>query len=131
VAPGAGRGTIGRPGKEAAVIIKATERSTYVDVAAIDWEPAPWPGIWTKVLYEEPSGRRTILTRMAPGARLPRHRHTGLEQSFILEGSLVDEDGACTAGNFVWRRPGSVHEAWSPDGCLGIGIFESPNEFLE
>ena len=65
------------------------------------------------------------------GARLPRHRHTGLEQSFILQGSLVDEDGACTAGNFVWRRPGSVHGAWSPDGCLVIGIFESPNEFLE
>ena len=60
------------------------------------------------------SGRRTILTRMEPGARLPRHRHVGLEQSFILEGSLVDDDGECTAGNFVWRRPGSIHHAWSP-----------------
>ena len=49
----------------------------------------------------------------------------------ILEGSLVDDDGECTAGNFVWRRPGSVHRAWSPNGCIGIGIFERPNEFLE
>ena len=65
------------------------------------------------------------------GAKLPRHRHVALEQTFILEGSLVDDDGECTAGNFVWRRPGSVHRAWSPNGCIGIGIFERPNEFLE
>ena len=43
----------------------------------------------------------------------------------------MDDDGECTAGNFVWRRPGSVHRAWSPNGCIGIGIFERPNEFLE
>jgi anti-sigma factor ChrR (cupin superfamily) len=113
------------------MITKATERSTYLDLAKMDWEPSPFPGVWNKVLYEEPSGRRTILTRFEPGATLPRHRHVGLEQTFILEGSLVDDDGECTAGNFVWRRPGSVHRAWSPNGCIGIGIFESPNEFLE
>jgi anti-sigma factor ChrR (cupin superfamily) len=112
------------------VIIKQSEGSTYLDVSKIDWEPTPWPGIWNKVLYEDATGRRTVLTRMEPGARLPRHRHVALEQSFILEGSLVDEDGACTAGNFVWRRPGSMHSAWSPDGCIGLGIFEQPNEFL-
>ncbi len=112
------------------MIIKESERSTFLDVSKIQWEPTPWPGIWNKVLYEDASGRRTVLTRMEPGARLPRHRHVGLEQSFILEGSLVDEDGACTAGNFVWRRPGSIHSAWSPDGCVGLGIFETPNEFL-
>lgn len=112
------------------MIMKATARSTYIDVSKIEWEASPFPGVWNKVLYEDASGRRTILTRLEPGARLPRHRHTGLEQSFILEGSLVDDDGACTAGNFVWRCPGSVHSAWSPDGCIGLGIFESPNEFL-
>jgi anti-sigma factor ChrR (cupin superfamily) len=97
----------------------------------MDWEPSGFPGVWNKVLYEDPSGRRTILTRFEPGAELPRHRHVALEQTFILEGSLMDDDGECTAGNFVWRRPGSVHRAWSPNGCLGIGIFERPNEFLE
>jgi anti-sigma factor ChrR (cupin superfamily) len=112
------------------VSIAQSEGSRYLDVSKLDWEPTPWPGIWNKVLYEDATGRRTVLTRMEPGARLPRHRHVGLEQSFILEGSLVDEDGACTAGNFVWRRAGSVHSAWSPDGCIGLGIFEQPNEFL-
>ena len=113
------------------MILKTTDRSTYLDLAKMDWEPSGFPGVWNKVLYEDASGRRTILTRFEPGAKLPRHRHVALEQTFILEGSLVDDDGECTAGNFVWRRPGSVHRAWSPNGCLGIGIFERPNEFLE
>ncbi len=112
------------------MILKETARSVYLDVSKIAWEPTKYPGVETKTLYKDPSGRQTVLTRMAPGARLPDHRHTGVEQSFVLEGTLVDEDGVCAAGNFVWRRPGSVHTAWSPDGCLILAIFESPNEFL-
>jgi anti-sigma factor ChrR (cupin superfamily) len=112
------------------VITRQTERSTYLDVSKVAWEATPFPGVEVKVLYRDAAGPQTTLTRLAPGARIPRHRHVGLEQSFVLEGSLVDDDGACVAGSFVWRRPGSVHEAWSPDGCVVLGIFEAPNEFL-
>ena len=103
--PGA-RPAIGRA-EEDVMILKTTDRSTYLDLAKMDWEPSGFPGVWNKVLYEDPSGRRTILTRFEPGAELPRHRHVALEQTFILEGSLMDDDGECTAGSFVWRRPGS------------------------
>ena len=102
------------------MIVKETARSVYLDVSTIAWEPTPHPGV----------ERKTVLLRMAPGAQLPDHRHVGVEQSFVLEGALADEEGTCTAGNFVWRRPGSVHRAWSPDGCLLLAIFEAPNEFL-
>jgi anti-sigma factor ChrR (cupin superfamily) len=112
------------------MIVKETERSTYIDVSGIAWEPTRHPGVEIKVLYRDASGKQTTLTRMAPGARLPAHRHVGLEQSYVLEGTLVDADGECAAGNFVWRRPGSVHDAWSPDGCLVLGVFEAPNQFL-
>jgi anti-sigma factor ChrR (cupin superfamily) len=112
------------------MIIKATERSTYLDVSKIEWEPTKYAGVYIKRLYEDPSGRQTTLTRMEPGAKLPSHRHVGIEQSYVLAGTLVDDDGTCTAGNFVWRRAGSVHDAWTPDGCLVLGVFERPNEFL-
>lgn len=112
-------------------ISKQTARSTYLDVAGMAWEPTGFPGVERKLLYQDGAGRQTALIRMAPGARLPRHRHAALEQTFVLEGALVDEDGACTAGNYVWRRPGSVHAAWAPDGCLVLAVFEAPNEFLE
>ena len=117
-------------GGDTAMILKETARSTYMDVSKIEWEPTRFPGVYTKKLYEDASGKTTSLTKMEPGARLPDHRHVGIEQSFVLEGTLVDEDGACTAGNYVWRRPGSVHNAWSPDGCIVFGVFDKPNEFL-
>lgn len=112
------------------MIIKATDRSTYLDVSKIDWEPTKYPGVSIKRLYEDASGRMTSLTKMEAGAKLPDHRHVGIEQSYVLEGTLVDDDGVCTAGNFVWRRAGSVHNAWTPDGCIVLGVFEKPNEFL-
>tara|TARA_B100000029_G_scaffold261540_1_gene257827 strand:- start:349 stop:720 length:372 start_codon:yes stop_codon:yes gene_type:complete len=106
--------------------------SVYVDVDVMPWQATPFPGIEIKMLYEQSDGEGfTALFRAKAGAKLPLHRHRGVEQTYIIEGSLVDDEGTCTAGNFVWRRPGSVHEAYTPDGLLGIGIFQQPNEFLD
>ena len=104
--------------------------SEYIDVDQLQWQPTDFPGVSIKVLWRD-GDAFTALFRMEPGARLPRHRHSGFEQTYVLEGSLVDDEGVCTAGNFVWRYPGSVHSAYSPDGCLSIGIFQKPNEFLD
>ena len=104
----------------------------YVDVATAPWKATPWPGIETKVLMEDKaSGLLTSLVRMAPGAVLPRHEHTALEQSFVLEGALVDAEGEVTAGNYVWRPAGSTHEARAPKGCLVLSFFLKPNRFLD
>ena len=35
------------------MIILATERSTYLDVDKIDWEPTRFPGVYIKKLYED------------------------------------------------------------------------------
>ncbi|MFQ5899142.1 MAG: cupin domain-containing protein [Candidatus Methylomirabilia bacterium] len=109
---------------------KETERSVYIDLSEIAWEPTGSPGVDTKLLYADASGGQTMLVRMAPGSATPHHNHVGVEQSLVLEGALVDEDGTCTTGNFVWRRPGSVHPAWTPAGCVVLAIFERPNELL-
>ena len=106
--------------------------SEYVDVQRLEWEATDFPGVAMKLLCKDVNGKGfTALFRMAPGSRLPKHRHQGVEQTFVLEGSLVDEEGVCTAGNFVWRHSGSIHSAHSPDGCLSLGIFQATNEFLE
>ena len=106
--------------------------SVYVNVDDLEWEASPFPGIRVKTLWKsDDSDAYTALFHVEPGSKLPRHRHCGIEQTFVIEGSLVDDDGACTAGNFVWRPAGSVHSAHSPDGCLAIGVFQCPNEFLE
>jgi anti-sigma factor ChrR (cupin superfamily) len=104
--------------------------SRYVDVDALPWEKTRFPGVEIKVLMQDKqTGMMTSLTRLAPGAVLPDHTHVGIEQSYVLEGALVDDQGTCTAGNFVWRPAGSRHMASAPDGCVVLGFFQKPNTF--
>jgi len=105
--------------------------SRYVDVDKLPWKPSAWPGVDIKVLMEDPeTGLTTSLTRFAPGAVLPLHEHAALEQSWVIQGRLVDEEGEVTAGNYVWRPGGSRHVARAPEGCLVLGFFLKPNKFL-
>ena len=84
-----------------------------------------------KVLLEDKeSGLTTTITRMAPGAVLPRHEHVDIEQTYVLEGRLVDEEGEVKAGEYVWRPAGSIHVATAPEGALLLGMFLRPNRFL-
>ena len=105
--------------------------SRYVNVESLPWQPTRFPGIEIKVLMEDPdTGLQTVLTRMAPGTVLTDHMHMQIEQSWVLEGTLVDGEGACSAGNFVWRPAGSRHVAHAPDGALILGFFLEPNKFF-
>jgi anti-sigma factor ChrR (cupin superfamily) len=118
------------PGLEALHAQLPAQSSRYIDVAALPWQPTRFAGVEVKVLMEDPqTGLQTVLTRMAPGAVLTDHTHVAVEQTWVLEGSLVDHEGTATKGNFVWRPAGSRHVASAPDGALLLGIFQKPNQF--
>lgn len=118
------------PGMEAQHTTLAALSSRYVNVEALPWQETRFPGIRIKVLMQDPqSGLQTVLTEMAPGATLTDHEHTEVEQSWVLEGSLVDHEGEVTAGNYVWRPAGSRHVAHAPHGALVLGFFLKPNHF--
>ena len=96
----------------------------------------PWietgPGNKMKVIYNDPeTGLLTILSRLEPGAGIPAHVHEDLEQTFVLEGSLVDGEGECTAGNFVIRAKGSHHAPTAPHGCTMLVFFLKPTAGLK
>ena len=105
--------------------------SRYIDVPSLPWQSTRFPGIEVKVLMEDPeTGLQTVLTRMAPGSVLTDHMHVQVEQSWVLEGSLVDHEGEVAAGGFVWRPAGSRHTASAPKGALILGFFLKPNTFF-
>jgi anti-sigma factor ChrR (cupin superfamily) len=105
--------------------------SRYVNIDQLVWRKTAFPGIEIKVLLQDKdTGLMTSLTRMAPGAVLPLHEHVGLEQTYVLEGRLVDSEGEVKAGEYVWRPAGSRHTASAPEGALLLGMFLKPNRFL-
>lgn len=112
-------------------------RSHHMKPADMPWQPTRFAGCEMKpLMIDAKSGLATMLIRMAPGAELPDHEHVLIEQTYVLEGSLVDKDGPdagteVKAGEFVWRPAGSRHSAWTPDGGTFVAIFQIPNKFFE
>ncbi len=111
--------------------------SRHLKPTDMPWQKSRFPGCYTKPLMIEPkSGLATLLFKMDPGAELPDHEHVLIEQTYIIEGSLVDKEGPdagieVKAGEFVWRPAGSRHSAWSPNGGTFLAIFQIPNKFYE
>src|SRR2546426_6738191 len=106
--------------------------SRYISVDELPWKPTGHAGVEMKVLLEDKeTGLLTALFRWQPGAELALHEHVEVEQTFVLEGSLEDDEGEVTAGNYVWRPKGNRHIAKSPNGALVLSVFLKPNIFLQ
>jgi anti-sigma factor ChrR (cupin superfamily) len=105
--------------------------SRYIDTESVPWVETT-PGNKMKVIYHDPAtDMLTIVARLEPGAGIPAHVHEDLEQTYILEGSLVDDEGECTAGNFVIRPKGSRHAPIAPNGCTMLVFFLKPTVGLK
>ena len=108
-----------------------TLASLQVDPATMEWSSTKFPGIAIKVLLQDhATGLLTALFRWNPGAVLPDHEHVQVEQTYVLEGHLIDGEGEVTAGQFVSRPAGSRHVAHSPKGALILAVFLEPNRFF-
>jgi len=70
------------------------------------------------------------LLRYAPGARVPLHRHPGLETVLVLEGSQSDERGRHGAGALIVNTVGSRHSVWSEEGCVVLIQWTQPVELI-
>src|SRR5262249_30979053 len=72
----------------------AEQHSHAVRPAEMEWQKTRFPGCEAKTLLFDPAtGLVTALLRFAPGAVLPDHEHVKIEQTYVLEGRLVDKEG--------------------------------------
>jgi anti-sigma factor ChrR (cupin superfamily) len=102
--------------------------STYVKPSEMEWRPTRFDEVSIKVLYEDAErGEMTCLLKLEPGAHILFHKHLEIEQSLVLEGSVEDHDGVATAGDYVWRKPGSFHDNRSPGGAVLLAVYRKPN----
>lgn len=90
------------------------------------------PGIdihWLSVgANSEPS---VAVLKYAPGSRVPRHRHTGLETIVVLEGIQSDESGDYAPGTVVLNPAGFEHSVWSAQGCVVLIQWDRPIVMIE
>ena len=100
-----------------------TPRSRIITIADQPWEERQ-PGVRAKTLWADPATKRqALMTRIEPGAQLPRHRHVGDELLYVVEGALSDDFGTVTAGNMGYRPNGCVHAISSKNGATVLAIL--------
>ena len=72
----------------------ADTHSHVVRPADMQWKKTRFPGCEVKgLLLDKATGLVTALMKFAPGATLPDHEHVKIEQTYVLEGKLVDKEG--------------------------------------
>jgi anti-sigma factor ChrR (cupin superfamily) len=99
--------------------------------SALDFEPFR-KGIDAFWLHRDPhGGPAAAVLRYRPGARLPRHRHTGWERVIMLSGSQADGQGVLRAGGVALNAPGTEHQVSSEEGCIALLIWERQPVMIE
>jgi len=99
------------------------------------WHEPRWKevadGISCKLLStDKEADRVSMLVRLAPGSAYPPHRHSGVEELYLLEGELWIEQRKLEPGDYNRAEPDTVdQQVWSETGCLCM-LITSPSDQL-
>jgi quercetin dioxygenase-like cupin family protein len=103
--------------------VQAASHSTEMKIVRRDetpWQRGPAPGVEIRLLR----GGKTMLVRLAPGAKVPAHPHPTSEQCLVVSGTLTDGETTVHEGDYVYMEPGSQHrELTSAEGCTFLIVY--------
>ncbi len=90
-------------------------------------------GVLFKQLFVDPTRNTvTTLVRMQPGSRIPKHRHRGIEECYVIEGDACTNNETLNAGDYTCAMAGSVHHPISSvNGALLLLVSPESYEVLE
>ena len=90
-------------------------------------------GVLMKRLYVDHSiGLATSLVKMLPGTSLPRHRHNGVEQFYVIEGDCHVHGETLGPGDYHRAEAGSVHNTtYTLQGTMFLLVAPASYEVLE
>ncbi len=107
----------------------ATDHSLPAPLRGFELGPWRWagPGVHVRnVLGPRDGDCRVILLRIAPGQSAPRHTHTGVELTCVIEGAYATEDGVFEPGDFEEADPSVLHQprVVSNTPCLCVAALD-------
>jgi quercetin dioxygenase-like cupin family protein len=108
-----------------------TKGLTFIKASEGTWRGIA-PGVMAKLLSFDPtSGRTTTVLRFSPGTSYAPHRHTAVEELYVLEGGCSIAGREMTVGDYHRAEAGTVHHDTSTgEGCLLLVISSPQNEML-
>jgi anti-sigma factor ChrR (cupin superfamily) len=92
----------------------------------------PWQGVRVKRLFvDKERGTVTTLFKMAPGSRIPSHRHHSIEECLVIEGDYHINGEQLGPGDYHCAMPGSTDETLTTIGGTTFVLVSAPDhEFL-
>ncbi len=88
----------------------AVPQEVLQDVAQLRWIRMN-SGIDFRLLFTSgETGRWTVLFRCQPGSFIPRHRHYGAGEYFVVKGRMEYRMGAAPAGTYGYEPIGVTHD---------------------
>jgi anti-sigma factor ChrR (cupin superfamily) len=107
-------------------VVRRRSEGVWLDIA---------PGVQLKMLrVDPPTGERTALLRMEPGASCPEHDHPEVEECFLLEGEVNIDGHDYRPGDYVVAQAGTRHDTivsvpgallllhWGATSLTGAGL---------
>ncbi|MTD56071.1 cupin domain-containing protein [Amycolatopsis pithecellobii] len=86
-------------------------REFVVRDAESEWQDTA-DGVWHKVLsVDERTGGFSMMTRMAPGAVFPSHRHQGAIHYYVVYGEVEVQGQPARTGDFGFEQAGAIHDS--------------------
>lgn len=78
----------------------------------VPWQQTKLPGMQWRPLSSARFDDRTMsIFRMKAGCTFPAHRHEGLEELYILSGTLIVQGMVLNAGDYCRAELGTIHSA--------------------
>jgi anti-sigma factor ChrR (cupin superfamily) len=98
----------------------------------IPWTAVSLPGVKIKKLFVDRTRQySTSLVSLRAGAVYPAHRHSDIEEFYLLEGDLSGEGIQMRPGDYCRSEPGTVHsDAKTEGGALLLVWSSHQDEFL-
>lgn len=98
---------------------------------AMEWCKHPVPGVWFKVLSESRKrGYITMLMKVEPGVRFPEHHHSGDEECYVINGSIIINGRRLGPGVLHHGDENSDHAVLSTDEGALLLLVVAKDDYI-